>query len=47
MLKKILHVLVGVLGTYSFSPNGDGRHSACVVEVKKGQPVLKKVVTVE
>ena len=37
----------GVLGTYSFSPNGDGRHSACVVEVKKGQPVLKKIVTVE
>ncbi|MDR2161237.1 MAG: ABC transporter substrate-binding protein [Desulfovibrio sp.] len=36
----------GVLGTYSFTDNGDGRHSACIVEVKNGHPVLKKVVTV-
>jgi branched-chain amino acid transport system substrate-binding protein len=36
----------GVLGTYSFNANGDGRHAACIVEVQKGQPVLRKVVTV-
>lgn len=36
----------GVLGQYSFTANGDGRHSACVVEVKDGQPTLKKVVEV-
>ena len=37
----------GVLGTYTFSANGDGRHSACIVEVKDGRPVLKKMLTVE
>ena len=36
----------GVLGAYSFTANGDGRHSACIVEVKDGQPTLKKVVNV-
>jgi branched-chain amino acid transport system substrate-binding protein len=36
----------GVLGSYSFTSNGDGRHSACIVEVKDGQPILKKVVMV-
>ena len=36
----------GVLGTYAFDANGDGRHSVCIVEVKNGQPVLKKVVSI-
>jgi hypothetical protein len=36
----------GVLGTYSFTSNGDGRHSVCIVEVVKGAPQLKKVVEV-
>lgn len=37
---------VGVLGIYSFTSNGDGRHSVCIVEVVKGAPQLKKVVEV-
>ena len=38
---------VGVLGTYSFTPNGDSLHTASVVQIENGKPKLLKVVTVE
>ena len=38
---------VGVLGTYSFTPNGDSLHTASVVQIENGKPKLLKVVIVE
>ena len=38
---------VGVLGTYSFTPNGDSLHTASVVQIENGKPKLLKVVVVE
>jgi branched-chain amino acid transport system substrate-binding protein len=38
---------VGVLGTYSFTPNGDSLHTASVVQIENGKPKLLKVVNVE
>jgi branched-chain amino acid transport system substrate-binding protein len=38
---------VGVLGTYSFTPNGDSLHTATVVQIEGGKPKLLKVVNVE
>ncbi len=37
---------MGVLGTYSFTPNGDSLHTATVVQIEHGKPKLLKVVTV-
>ena len=37
---------VGVLGTYSFTPNGDSLHTASVVQIENGKPKLLQVVTV-
>lgn len=37
---------VGVLGTYSFTPNGDSLHTASVVQIENGKPKLLKVVNV-
>jgi branched-chain amino acid transport system substrate-binding protein len=34
----------GVLGTFSFSPNGDGLHEVSVVEIQDFKLLLKKVV---
>jgi branched-chain amino acid transport system substrate-binding protein len=36
----------GVLGTFSFTPNGDGLHEVSVVQIEKGQPKLLKIVNV-
>jgi branched-chain amino acid transport system substrate-binding protein len=36
----------GVLGTFAFTPNGDGLHEVSVVQIDKGVPKLLKVVTV-
>jgi branched-chain amino acid transport system substrate-binding protein len=36
----------GVLGTFSFSPNGDGLHEVSVIQIEKGQPKLLKIVNV-
>jgi len=36
----------GVLGTFSFTPNGDGLSEVSVVEIDKGVPKLLKVVNV-
>ena len=37
---------VGVLGTYSFTPNGDSLHTATVVQIENGKPKVLKVVNV-
>ena len=37
---------VGVLGTFSFTPNGDGLSEVSVVQVEKGKHKLLKVVNV-
>jgi branched-chain amino acid transport system substrate-binding protein len=36
----------GVLGTFNFTPNGDGLHEVSVVKIEKGNPILLKVVNV-
>jgi len=36
----------GVLGTFSFTPNGDGLAEVSVVRIEKGQPKLLKIVNV-
>ncbi len=36
----------GVLGTFSFTPNGDGLSEVSVVQIEKGQPKLLKIVNV-
>jgi branched-chain amino acid transport system substrate-binding protein len=36
----------GVLGTFSFTPNGDGLSEVSVVEIEKGNPKLLKIVKV-
>ena len=36
----------GALGTFSFSPNGDGLHEVSVVQIEKGNPKLLKIVNV-
>jgi hypothetical protein len=36
----------GVLGTYAFTPNGDGLSEVSVVQIEKGQPRLLKIVNV-
>ena len=37
----------GVLGTFSFTPNGDGLHEVSVVQIEQGKPKLLKSVSVE
>lgn len=37
----------GVLGTFSFTPNGDGLHEVSVVQIEQGKPKLLKSVRVE
>lgn len=36
----------GVLGTFSFTPNGDGLSAVSVIQIEKGQPKLLRVVNV-
>ncbi len=36
----------GVLGTFSFTPNGDGLSEVSVVQIEKGTPKLLKIVNV-
>jgi len=36
----------GVLGNFSFTPNGDGLHEVSVVQIEKGTPKLLKIVNV-
>ena len=36
----------GVLGSFSFTPNGDGLHEVSVVQIEKGTPKLLKIVNV-
>jgi branched-chain amino acid transport system substrate-binding protein len=36
----------GVLGTFSFTPNGDGLSEVSVVQIEKGAPKLLKIVNV-
>jgi branched-chain amino acid transport system substrate-binding protein len=36
----------GVLGSFSFTPNGDGLAEVSVVQIEKGQPKLLKIVNV-
>ena len=36
----------GALGTFSFTPNGDGLHEVSVVQIEKGNPKLLKIVNV-
>jgi branched-chain amino acid transport system substrate-binding protein len=36
----------GVLGTFSFTPNGDGLNAVSIIQIEKGQPKLLKVVKV-
>jgi ABC-type branched-subunit amino acid transport system substrate-binding protein len=36
----------GVLGTFAFTPNGDGLNEVSVVQIEKGTPKLLKVVKV-
>jgi branched-chain amino acid transport system substrate-binding protein len=37
----------GVLGTFSFTPNGDGLHAVSIVRIEGGTPTLLKTVTVD
>jgi len=37
----------GVLGSFSFTPNGDGLHEVSVVRIENGRPRLMKSVSVE
>jgi len=37
----------GVLGTFSFTPNGDGLHEVSIVQIEQGKPKLLKAVSVE
>ena len=37
----------GVLGTFSFTPNGDGLHEVSIVQIEQGKPKLLKSVKVE
>jgi len=37
----------GVLGTFSFTPNGDGLHEVSVVQIEQGKPRLLKLVSVK
>jgi branched-chain amino acid transport system substrate-binding protein len=37
----------GVLGSFSFSPNGDGLHEVSVVQIEQGKPRVLKSVRVE
>ncbi|MCX5732747.1 MAG: ABC transporter substrate-binding protein [candidate division NC10 bacterium] len=37
----------GVLGTFSFTPNGDGLSEVSVVQIEQGKPKLLKSVSVE
>ena len=36
----------GVLGTFSFTQNGDGLNSVSVIRIEKGQPKLLKIISV-
>jgi len=36
----------GVLGTFNFTPNGDGLSEVSVVQIEKGSPKLLKIVNV-
>jgi len=38
---------VGVLGTYSFTPNGDSLHAASVVQIENGKQKFLKAVSIE
>jgi branched-chain amino acid transport system substrate-binding protein len=48
IMKAILAIrdYKGVLGTYSFTPNGDGLHEVSVIRIEKGAHKLLKVVKV-
>jgi branched-chain amino acid transport system substrate-binding protein len=48
IMKEILAVkdYKGVLGTFSFTPNGDGLHEVSVISIEKGAHKLQKVVQV-
>jgi len=37
----------GVLGTFSFTPNGDGLHEVSIVQIEQGKPRLLKSVSVK
>ena len=37
----------GMMGTFSFTPNGDGLHEVAIVQIEKGAPKLLKIVHVE
>lgn len=37
----------GVLGTFSFTPNGDGLHAVSIVQIEQGKPKLLKSVKVK
>ncbi len=37
----------GVLGTFSFTPNGDGLHEVSIVQIEKGARKLLKIIHVE
>jgi branched-chain amino acid transport system substrate-binding protein len=37
----------GVLGTFSFTPNGDGLHEVSIIQIEQGKPKLLKSVSVE
>jgi hypothetical protein len=36
-----------VLGTFRFTPNGDGLHAVSIVRIEGGSPKLLKTVTVD
>ncbi len=48
IMKAILAIkdYKGVLGTYSFTPNGDGLHEVSVIRIEKGAHKLLKVIRV-
>ena len=41
-----IHGYKGVLGTYDFSPNGDGLHEVSVVQIEKGETKLVRIINV-
>jgi branched-chain amino acid transport system substrate-binding protein len=38
---------IGVLGKYSFTPNGDSLHTASVVQIENGKPKFLRAVSVD
>ena len=37
----------GMMGTFSFTPNGDGLHEVSIVQIEKGARKLLKIIQVE